>query len=158
MLKKFLRTSVLTLGAGLCVLATLQKESHATVLKNEYNEPLTFYTQVYLKYKNHEGSEEAAWGETRKTSIGAGQKMTLSLPDKAALKQLMGKLDQVVHERDGIPLTYGFTVDSDPTTSGLYSNTLYNDAYGINILVAAMQRPMKAFIDPQNRLKIELEE
>ncbi|MBY0271858.1 MAG: hypothetical protein K2X02_00365 [Alphaproteobacteria bacterium] len=35
MFKKFLRTSVLTLGAGLCVLATLQNECHAIYFQND---------------------------------------------------------------------------------------------------------------------------
>ncbi len=53
MLKKFLRTSVLTLGAGLCVLSTLQNESRA--MAPDEDKPGTVMTGIYIQYNDHNG-------------------------------------------------------------------------------------------------------
>ena len=86
MLRKFLRTSVLTLGAGLCVLATLQNESHAIILDCFFDAAPTVTTGVYVKYRDPNNQEQIQWGPTNETSVGAKTKTSIDEPDIESLK------------------------------------------------------------------------
>ena len=146
MLKKFLRTSVLTLGAGLCVLSTLQNESHAMLFDNIFDNPSTVTTGIYVKYRDQNDQEQVQWGPTHETSVAARTKTFLDLLDVDSLTET---LTEDVLDKGGTHLQYGFSVTVLAIDEGKSeSKTLNRDANDFSGLKAIMQKPLESFSSP----------
>ncbi|MBX9785987.1 MAG: hypothetical protein K2Y08_01495 [Alphaproteobacteria bacterium] len=146
MLKNFLRTSVLTLGAGLCVLATLQRESHATEFDNKFNDTSTVSTRVYVKYRDQNNQEQVQVGATQRALVGARTKTSLNESD------VESTIDPLIEEalaNGGTHLKYGVSVTVHVMDEGkLESKTLDREANDFSGLKAIMQKPLETFSSP----------
>lgn len=115
MLKKLLRTSALTLGAGLCVLAALENETHATVFDNEIKEPLTVHTRVYLRYKdvNNQPATLIQAPEIKsEVHVRQGEKANMVPPEDLAQRQ--EAMRQSVLAKGGTDLEWVLHIEALP--------------------------------------------
>ena len=115
MLKKLLRTSILTLGAGLYALATFQNECHATVFDNETWEPVTVYTRVSLRYtdvNNQLATLIQAPEIKSEVHVGQGEKANMAPPEDLAQRQ--EAMRQSVLAKGGTDLTWVFRIEAQP--------------------------------------------
>ncbi|MBX9621037.1 MAG: hypothetical protein K2X28_03255 [Alphaproteobacteria bacterium] len=155
MLKKFLRTSVLTLGAGLCVLSTLQNESRA--MAPDEDKPATVMTGIYIQYNDHNGVLRHKGIGQYFDSIRGGEKKTIKLPDERRLEQRIGELEQDIHKEGGTTIAYEFSMEAvSPFASGPGNIILYNTK-DIKELAAQLQRPVKASINSKHLFVLDQE-
>lgn len=156
MLKKFLRTSVLTLGAGLCVLATLQNQSHAGKIENDLNTDVTTTFKVFVKYKDSNGQEKIKW-DYGSMSDNVGAHSTSQYGHPVAYGDLVG-LGSVVTLKGGVPLHYGFslTVEGKDASGNLVTETLTREGSNPDMVYDnLMSKPLKIVPNAQGGIEVQ---